>query len=315
MNAQKFFLIICVLICLCLPCAVSAQDNDLPENWWDNNTLIAKGYGSPPKHTKDSRRAKIMARRAAIMDGYRQLAEQTQGINITAETTVESQIVSGDIVKSKVDAVLKGATILSEEYDKYNCCKVTMSVPIFGVEDSIAKVAFKPVAKEDFPTPTKEFKLEGNYTGLIIDCGDADLKPVLLPVIRSEDNIAVYSYSNLDYEKVVSKGMVTYAKGDGASYIPLPRDVASKVETLPLRYDVRIKNTLWLATNAGAATNISRAGDNPLIIKATGMSDDNSCPIISADDADRILAENQASHFLDNGSVVFTSYRVGGLRV
>lgn len=304
MNAQKFFLIICVLMCLCLPCAVSAQDNDLPENWWDNNTLIAKGYGSPPKNIKDTHRAKIMARRAAIMDGYRQLAEQTHGIHITAETTVESQIVSGDIVKSKIDAVLKGATILSEEYDKYNCCRVIMSVPIFGVNDSIARVAFKPVDKEDFPAPTKELQSEGNYTGLIIDCGDADLKPVLLPAIRSEDNIAVYSYSNLDYEKVVSKGMVTYSK----------RDVTGKVEALPLSYDVRIRNALLLVTSR-STTNISRAGDNPLIIKATGISDDNSCPIISAEDADRILAENQAAHFLDNGSVVFTSYRVGGLRV
>lgn len=301
MNARNFFMITYLIICLCLPCVANAQN---AENWWDNNALIVKGYGISAKRIKNSQRARALARRAAIMDGYRQLAEQIYGVYITAETTVESQITSGDIVKTKVDAVIKGATILSEEYDEHNGCKVTMSIPIYGVTDSVARLAFKPVDKEDFPSPTKEFKSEGNYTGLIIDCNKATLKPVLLPAIRSENNIAVYSYSNLDYEKVVSKGMVTYAN----------RNIASKVQALPLSYDVRIKNMLLLVTSRSAA-NVSRAGDNPLVVKVTGISDDNSCPIISADDADRILAENKIAHFLDNGSVVFTNYRVGGLRV
>lgn len=316
MNSKVFLkavCTICFLTGLFFSCASANAQDELNGRWWDNNVMTAKGYGAPPKKIKEAQRARALARRAAIVDGYRQLAEQVHGVHITAETTVESLMLSGDIVRSSVDAVIKGATVLSEEYDKHNNCTVVMAVPIFGGMDSIAQVAIKPVDKEDFPTPTKEIQSQGHYTGLIIDCGDSDVKPVLLPSIRNADNRSIYSYNNLDYDKVVSNGMVTYAMNDSERRLSLPLYSASAVGNLPLSYDVQIKNALLLVTSRSTA-NVSRAGDNPLIIKASSMSDNNSCPVVSDEDADRILAENQASHFLDSGSVVFTSYRVGGLR-
>ena len=320
MNAKKIFLLVCFI--LCLHCTANAQDN-VVENWWDNNMLIAEGYGFPKENAENPRRAQILARRAAMMDAYRQLAEQAKGIHITAESTIGSKILTGDIVEGKVDAVVKGAQILSEEFDEYNNCKVVMCVPVYGVTDSVANVAFKSVDKKDFPPPSGSKLVTGRYTGLIIDCGETDLKPVLTPVIRSANNIPIYSYNNLDYDKVVSKGMVSYAyREPTVENIPLN---PSGEKSLPLSYTAIIKKKLLLLTTPNPESSRSRAGNNPLVIKATGMSDENSCPIISADDADRILSENQASHFLDDGAVVLTgnsiggsmvakSYRVGGLR-
>ncbi|MBQ3452499.1 MAG: hypothetical protein IJG32_09560, partial [Selenomonadaceae bacterium] len=66
---------------------------------------------------------------------------------------------------------------------------------------------------------------------------------------------------------------------------------------------------------AEADKNLLRAGANPLIIKAESLGDDNSCPVISAEDADKILVENLSTHFLDEGSVVFTSNRIRGMRM
>ena len=298
--SQQMAQIICFVICLCLPCISNAA------NWWDNDKLIAKGFGRPKKSVDNPYQAKFTAHQAALMDAYRQLAEQAKEINITATKTIGSEIESGGIRKSKINAVIKGAEVLSEEFDAENNCIIVVSVPIYGVTDSISKVVFKPVDKENFPRPNSYKIAAGNYTGLIIDCGDSDLKPVLSPVIRNAANISVYSYSNLDYDKVIAGGVVTYAVKDTPSVL--------KTSAKFLSYSALIDRKLLLVTAQTSEKNIARAGNNPLIIKAEGMSDDNTCPVISTEDADKILSENQASHFLDEGAVVFTSYRVGGLR-
>ena len=289
--------IICLLICICLPCTTTSQG--VPD-WWESDTLIATGYGAAQNKINSVKHNRVLAKRAAVMDAYRKLAEQAKTIRITAEKTIGSQIEAGEISSSKIDAVIKGATVLREEYDEYNNCTVVMSVPIYGVTDSVALAALKPAEKKDFPPPSTSDTAKGNYTGLIIDCGDLDLKPVLTPVIRDANAQSIYSFDNLDYEKVVTRGMVGYVTR--SSQISAPQNfMLVSTRNLP---------TISIA----AQKNLSRAGDNPLIIKAQRMSDDNSCPVISAEDADKILIENGASHFLDNGAVVFTSYRVGGLR-
>lgn len=297
------------LVLILLPCSSNAQE-EFSSNWWTNDMVTAKGHGFPPINAGSLEQARNLSRRAAIADGYRALAEQVHGVHITAETTIKSQIISGDIVESKVSAVIRGAEILSEEFADDGSCVVVLGVPVYG-ENSIANLAFKRVEKENFPLPTSDKVAQGNYTGLIIDCGDLDLKPVLAPVIRNEKNQSVYSYSNLAFDKVVSSGMVGYIT-DGKDKKILP--VFVPVKRTLVSYNEQIANKLLFVTSAGAKTAASRAGSNPLIIKAKALSDDNSCPIISDEDSDRILAENQATHFLDNTAVVFTNYRVGGLR-
>ena len=62
----------------------------------------------------------------------------------------------------------------------------------------------------------------------------------------------------------------------------------------------------------GKKDGVDRAGQKPLVIKAVMLEDNNSNPVVSAKDADKILRENQISHFLDEGAVVFLSTK--GLR-
>ena len=49
----------------------------------------------------------------------------------------------------------------------------------------------------------------------------------------------------------------------------------------------------------------SRAGSNPLVVKAVGLDNHNGNPILSVADANRVLIENGASGFLDRTNVVF----------
>ena len=304
MKTLRFFRVMLLLFFILMPASSSAQE--ISVNWWNDNTVTAEGHGFPPSNAPNIYEARNLSKRAAIADGYRASAEKIRGVYITAETTINDKIISGDVISTDVNALIRGSKILSEEYDEYGGCKVVLSVSIYGVTSSVAKLIFKPVDKEEFPLPIEEKVAEGNYTGLIIDCGDSDLKPVLSPVIRNADNISVYSYNNLDYDKVIAGGVVTYATKDAPSVL----NTSAKF----LSYGALIDRKLLLVTAQISEKNIARAGDNPLIIKAAGMSDDNTCPVISTEDADKILSENQASHFLDEGAVVFTSYRIGGLR-
>ena len=222
------------------------------------------------------------------------MAAEAGKIQITSEQTIQN---------TEINALISGSKIILEGYDAEGNYFVVIGVPIYGVKDSVAKTVFKPVDKEDFPPPSENKIVAGNYTGLIIDCGDTELNPVLSPVVRDATNKSIYSYNNLDYDKVISKGMVGYEKNSDEKILLL-NSTGTKIFK-------QIGGSILLASDE----KISRAGSNPLIIKAQSLDADNTCPIVSEDDADRILAENQISHFLDEGSVVFTSNRIRGMRL
>ena len=264
-------------------------------NWWENEMLTAEGHGRAPLNENNPEQARSFAKRVALLDAYRKLAAEAKKVQITADRT---------ILKTEITAVINGAKITSENFDESGNCSVVLSVPIYGVTNSFVKSVFKPVEKENFPPPSENKIATGIYTGLIIDCGDTELNPVLSPIIRNAANQSIYSYSNLDYDKVIEKGMVKYVKKDFGENVLLLNTTGAKIFK-------QVGSNIFLANSE----NTSRAGNNPLIIKAQNIGDDNTCPIISVEDSDKILAENQISHFLDEGSVVFTSNRIRGMRL
>ena len=48
-----------------------------------------------------------------------------------------------------------------------------------------------------------------------------------------------------------------------------------------------------------------RAGSHPLVVRAMALDKQHSNPILSMADANRVLIENGAAHFLDETKVVF----------
>ena len=218
------------------------------------------------------------------MDGYRKLAEIAGNVRITANKKA---------IKTEIKATIVGAKVVSKKFDKHGNCTVVLQVPIYGITNSFASAVLKPTKRKNFPAPSENISTLGTYTGVVIDCGDLELNPVLTPTIQRTDNQSIYSYSNLDSNQVIAKGMIGYrTKGELKSS----------------------GNYLLLgATSSGKS--INRVGNNPLVIKAVALKNNGSCPVIAADDANRILSENQISHFLDKGAVVFMSNRIRGMRM
>ena len=248
---------------------------------WEQGTITAEGFGTPPAGAYGSK-ASIMARRAAIVDAQRNLAEQVSGVQVDAETTVENFVISSDLVKTKVSALIKGAVVVEEQMMPDGAYRVVMSMPMYGSQ-GLASAIMPAIRDNTPPTPpppvisatiTTQIQMGGTYTGVIIDAGGMGLKPSFSPVIYDTNGRAIYGVSNINYDQAISQGMVGYSSS------------VSSAQTLP------------------------RVGATPLVIKAVQVRGGNNSTnpvnvVVSVDDGDRILAANQQSQMLMNGSVVF----------
>ena len=239
-----------------------------------------------------------MARRAAGVDGYRQLAESINGVQVDAESTVEDLVITSDIVRTKVSALVRGAQVISERPVEGGY-EVTMKIAMFGSSNSLAEAVMPSETKrEPFPTPVQsvapsqpaydsstsiDIRIDvtskqpapiaapnndaiGGYTGLIVDCRGLNLNPVMSPVIKNADGESIYGHKNLDPDYVIANGMASYTA------------------------DINMSD---------------RAGNNPLVVKAVSLENHNGYPVLSTADANRVLIENKASGFLDKTKVVF----------
>ena len=248
---------------------------------WEQGTITAEGFGTPPMGTYGSK-ASIMARRAAIVDAQRNLAEQINGVQVDAETTVENFVIRSDVVKTKVSALIKGAMVVEEQMMPDGAYRVVMSMPMYGSQ-GLASAIMPAIRDNTPPTPpppvisatiTTQIQMGGTYTGVIVDASGMGLKPSFSPVIYDTNGRAIYGVSNINYDQAISQGMVGYSSS------------VSSAQTLP------------------------RVGATPLVIKAVQVRGGNNSTnpvnvVVSVDDGDRILAANQQSQMLMNGSVVF----------
>jgi hypothetical protein len=92
--------------------------------------LEAKGVGVVPCDGACSKpEAVAMARRAAILDAYKALAEKMYGIKINGRDTVKNMILQSSTLKAYVDGLIRGADIEDESF-KNGIYTVTMNVKI-----------------------------------------------------------------------------------------------------------------------------------------------------------------------------------------
>ena len=246
-------------------------------------TITADGYGVLPQN-RPFGQAKLMARRAAVVEAQRNLLETVKDVAIDSETNVEMSMTLNDTIHSEISGVIRGARVIDEEYiPEDGIYRVTMSVPMYGV-GSLGQVVFDNVIgnnqKVPVPAPSPAYnpstQLNGNYTGLVIRARGAGLVRTFCPAIYDTSGRAIYGVYNVDKKYAIDYGVVGYAQGPQG----------------------------WDKVRMGT----SRAGSNPLVVDIVEVRQRvaNKCDVvISVEDADRILAENRYRHFLDNYAVMF----------
>jgi len=258
---------------------------------WEQGTIEALGTGMPPTNVINMAQGRALARRAAIVDAYRNLAEVIQGVQVDSETIMSNLAISSDVVKIQVSGLIKGGKLIREQAMPDGSYQVVMSIQLYG-QDGLAGVALnavKPESIQDFPVPNYNrpasnmpINIPDNhhhnnnmeYTGVIIDARGLGLESTFSPRLYDDSGRIVYGNMYIDTDFAISQGMVEY--------------------------------TITPQMAEDAENGQSRAGAHPLIIKALRVVDANSCNVvISNADANSMLTSNQNAGFLKKCAVVF----------
>jgi len=265
---------------------------------WTQGILTVTGTGSfqPGLPAGQSR---LMAQRAALADGYRQLAAATQGVQVFSETTVRNFVVESELVRLQVSAVLKGAKQTGQtRYFSDGTVEVDVALPVFG-RGSLAQavqlgqlmqaelqrpyssldkyLAFRGVYLAPAPPrlkPERGLRLahQAQYTGLIIDATGLAADPAMGPfIVGAGTRVHPHYKMVVDPELIVKQGPLHY------------------VEELEL-----------------ATADSERIGDNPLIIQAKAAIGHPVRSNILLDDntALKVLDLNQHAGFLEQFRVI-----------
>lgn len=170
MSMTKKVLILCIVMIISAGAAFSQQ---------------AKTVDTPQQ-------AKLMARRAAMEDAYRNLAETIYGIQIDSQTTVRDFITESDVIKSRVKALVKGAEVVRTDYHDDGTCEVEMHLKVRVLQkclqkqfaymgDTIKAIGFgapNPVSEEEAKKTVDEFKpAEDEWSLLIIKATGSGVPP------------------------------------------------------------------------------------------------------------------------------------------
>ena len=251
----------------------------------------------------------MMARRAAVVDAYRQIAEQIAGVQVDAATTVEDMAVSSDVVKTNVSALVQGARIVDEKtVEGGQGYTVRMQVPLFGVTKSVAAAVLpQTAAKKPLPAPVAsvtpsvpssvhvDVTLGGTAAGTTATQGATSAKGSSASAAPAGAQ-AIGGYT----------GLIVDCSGLGLKPAMSPvikNDLGQPIYGYKnLDYDKVVTNGM-----AGYTSDLSRAaraGSNPLVVRAVRL-DGGVNPVLSTADANRVLIENGATGFLDKTNVVF----------
>ena len=99
---------------------------------WATRVIRVTGSGVAPESGSAAQK-KLMAKRAAQVDAYRNLAEQIKGVRIDAETTVENFMTKDDTIQTNVNTFIRGAKVVGVRYLSDGTCEVDIALPLDGL--------------------------------------------------------------------------------------------------------------------------------------------------------------------------------------
>ena len=94
-----------------------------------NNTVRVSviGQGVAPMNSTSPAQAYALAKRAAIADGYRMIAERVKGVRVEGQDLIKNMMVARTSVQTSVNAVIRDANVLETTF-KDGLCEVEMEI-------------------------------------------------------------------------------------------------------------------------------------------------------------------------------------------
>lgn len=95
----------------------------------DTIRISVMGQGVAPMNTNSPAQAYAMAKRAAIADSYRAIAEKIKGVRIDGQDLIKNMMVKRSVIRTSVQAMVRNANIVETTY-KEGLCEVEMEIVI-----------------------------------------------------------------------------------------------------------------------------------------------------------------------------------------
>jgi len=96
-----------------------------------NNTMLISvvGQGVAPMNTASPAQAYALAKRAAVADAYRLIAEKVKGVRIDGQDLIKNMMVKRSTVRTSVSAMVRNANVVETTF-KEGLCEVEMEIVI-----------------------------------------------------------------------------------------------------------------------------------------------------------------------------------------
>jgi hypothetical protein len=95
----------------------------------DKLLISVVGQGVAPANTSSPAQAYALAKRAAITDAYRLIAEKVKGVRVDGQDMIQDMMVKRSTVRTAVQAMVKNANIVETNY-KEGLCEVSMEITL-----------------------------------------------------------------------------------------------------------------------------------------------------------------------------------------
>ncbi len=227
---------------------------------WTTGVITAVGIGAPPAQPANPAQARAMAERAAQVVAYRNLLEAVKGVRVDSTTTVENFMVTSDVIRTEVNGIIQGATVMDKKYMSDGSVEVTVGMKLTGalaetlLPKGSATPPTPPTAAPGAPAAAGQL-----YTGLVVDARGLGVRPALAPKILNEDGKEVYGSAWISRDYAVREGMVGYLKDPAAAQTnPRVADKPLMVKAIKASGDARVDTVI---SNADAAA-IQSASQN-----------------------------------------------------
>lgn len=301
-KATPFLITSVFLVCLILPIQVHGEDHTQVD--WVSGYITATGYGTAKEGTSKAL-ALISSKEAGKYIAMRNLMEAVQGVYIDSQVLVRDYIVKEDVIRAKVEGLLKGAEVIDtkttwEEGLPITAVTMRICISAQGAECKPGNTLLDTLPLERFNDspliPKKEYSQDTALQGP----SEIPTDKLYLRYDPSKPVTgAIFSLQGHPFRRVVLPVVVTISQdGSKSTVYSVKRVEPATVRTYGI---VRYTDTLEQAKK------IEKLGDNILIVPIEKVTDDNIL-VISAKSAQKISETTMHGNvYLRKASVAISS--------
>lgn len=265
---------------------------------WTSGEVYATGIGAPPANAVNAAQARAMAERAAQVVAYRNLLEIVKGVRVDSETVVENFMTKSDIIRTKVDGVIKGAMPFKKQYLSDGSVEITLVMRMKGdflnavVPETFGGSALPLPPLRPAPTPaapekrTEQQRVEPAKPAPQQPEKKPEPPKVVQPQQPQQEKkpepaqqppVAVPDQSTTQFKGGKATGVVIDGRGLGLKPALLPKIIDPQGQEIYVGQVVARTNAVeqgvaGYAKDVNAASNNFRVTDNPAVIRGVRAS-------------------------------------------